>query len=130
VTTIDNLRAGGRLARLRPGDKPRLAGVALGILFLLVSSPVAGAETLVVAEARGIGSTAGESMDSAKHLTLRRGEHVRLIGQNGNQYCVDGPYDGPARPATHAGAYPDWMSLLLFGAGAGDGADPLTDCLR
>jgi len=129
VIGIENPRAGGWPGMQQVRHKSRLPGVALGLL-LLVASPSARAETLVVAEARGIGSTAGESIDAAKHLTLRRGEHVRLIGQNGNQYCLDGPYDGPAKPAVHGSSYPDWFSLLVYGAGVGQGTDPLTDCLR
>jgi hypothetical protein len=130
VIGIDNPRAGGWPGAQQAGHKPRLPGVAVCFL-LLVASPSARAETLVVAEARGIGSTAGESIDAAKHLSLRRGEHVRLIGQNGNQYCLDGPYDGPAKPAAvHHSSYPDWFTLLVFGTGVGQGTDPLTDCLR
>jgi hypothetical protein len=130
VITIDSLLDHRRPPGTRLERKgSRLAGVVLGLLFLMVSPPLR-AETLVVVEARGIGSTAGENIDSAKRLALRRGEHVRLIGQNGNQYCLDGPYDGPAKPPGQASTYPDWLSLLVFGVGAGRQADPLTDCLR
>jgi len=61
-----------------------------------------------VVEARGVASLAGTLIDSGSHLTLRLGEHVRLIGANGNQYCLDGPYDGPAKPARKAAHGAQW----------------------
>jgi hypothetical protein len=88
------------------------------------------AETLVVVEARGIASTAGAVMDSTSHLRLRRGEHVRLIGENGNQYCVDGPYEGPARPVGGAPTGTGRSLWSLLQPDGHDQADPLTDCIR
>src|SRR5690242_9231810 len=98
------------------------------VLAAVMSFSTARAETLVVVEARGIASTAGAVMDSASHLTLRPGEHVRLIGENGNQYCLDGPYDGPAKPSNGAGSA-GWLSKLMK-PGEHDEADSLTDCVR
>src|SRR5262249_50858430 len=91
-------------------------------------SSVARAESLVVVEARGIASTAGTLVDATSHLTLRQGEHVRLIGENGNQYCLDGPYDGPAKPLrTPSGG---GTRRNLWNVGERDQADPLTDCIQ
>jgi len=98
------------------------------VLAGVLNFSAARAETLVVVEARGIASTAGAVMDSASHLTLRPGEHVRLIGENGNQYCLDGPYDGPAKPSNGAGSA-GWLSKLMK-PGEHDEADSLTDCVR
>jgi hypothetical protein len=80
-----------------------------------------------VIEARGVASTAGTLIDSGSHLTLRLGEHVRLIGENGNQYCLDGPYDGPAKPTRKLARGSGWD---LWKTGARDQADSLTDCLQ
>ena len=89
---------------------------------------LAAAEKLVIVEARGVGSTAGQVIDSKQHLSLLVGEHVRLIGENGNQYCIDGPYDGPALPAAKARVAPNLVSRLI-GSGV-HASDPLTDCLQ
>lgn len=96
-------------------------------ILCLVTSGVARAESLVVVEARGIASTAGTLIDSASHLTLRQGEHVRLISENGNQYCLDGPYDGPAKPRHAPSPGARWN---LLETGERDQADPLTDCIQ
>lgn len=99
------------------------------ILSLAFVFAPASAEKLVVVEARGIGSTAGQIVDSATHLNLRVGEHVRLIGENGNQYCIDGPYDGPARPLHHAAGNAGIFSRVLDPE-PGRTVNPLTDCIR
>ncbi|MBV9330948.1 MAG: hypothetical protein JOZ55_05285 [Alphaproteobacteria bacterium] len=99
----------------------------MACLFSIAS---ARAETLVVVEARGIGSTAGQQMDSSAQLSLRRGEHVRLIGQNGNQYCLDGPYSGPALPVSAQSAASHTSLFDMLTGRAGTTADPLTDCIR
>jgi hypothetical protein len=88
------------------------------------------AEPLVVLEARGTASTAGETIDSASRLTLERGEHIRLIAQSGNQYCLDGPYDGPAEPPLVKPSGLARFTSWLFGTSNHDHADRLTDCLR
>jgi hypothetical protein len=99
------------------------------IISSLLAAWGAHAETLVVVEARGIGSTAGQTMDSSKHLSLLGGEHIRLIGANGNQYCLDGPYEGPARPPRRAAEDRGLLSFLQ-GADVAEQADPLTDCVQ
>lgn len=96
-------------------------------LICLAAAGAARAESLVVVEARGIASTAGTLIDSASHLTLRQGEHVRLIGENGNQYCLDGPYEGPAKPQR---SLVRRSQLNLRNSGERGQADALTDCIQ
>ena len=104
------------------------ASCMLGLFLLVLTSAVARAEPLVVVEARGIASTAGTLIDSKSRLSLRPGEHVRLIGENGNQYCLDGPYDGPAKPVTSGN--PARSQWHFWNAGARDQANSLTDCVQ
>ena len=106
-----------------------LGGAGLAFVGFAALSP-ARAESLVVVEARGIASTAGSLIDSKNHLTLRPGEHVRLIGENGNQYCLDGPYDGPAKPLLAQSRAAPGSRWSLWNSGEGDQADPLTDCMQ
>jgi hypothetical protein len=107
-----------------------LTGCAAALACCLSLAAPARAEQLVVLEARGTGSTPGETIDSATRLTLERGEHLRLIGQNGNQYCLDGPYNGPAEPTFEKSSGLDWLASLFFGSSTRGGVDPLTDCVR
>jgi hypothetical protein len=53
------------------------------------------AAVLVVAEARGIALKPGATLDSAKPLTLKQGQHVTLISETGSTLKLDGPYDRP-----------------------------------
>ena len=48
---------------------------------------------LVVAEARGIGFKPGATLDAAKPLVLKEGQHVTLIAPNGATLKLDGPYN-------------------------------------
>jgi hypothetical protein len=122
---VISIRLGGRAPEM--AALTAYAIVLAGALSLAVP---ARAEPLVVLEARGTGSTAGETIDSASRLTLERGEHIRLIGQNGNQYCLDGPYDGPAEPPHRKPSGLGWLASLFLGSSAQDRADRLTDCVR
>jgi len=61
----------------------------------------ASAAVLVVAEARGIALKPGATLDSAKPLTLKQGQHVTLISETGSTLKLDGPYDRP--PAAGGG---------------------------
>jgi len=56
---------------------------------------VAQAETLTVVEARGVGLAPGSSIDSAKPLMLKQGQHVTLISNSGATLSIDGPYNQP-----------------------------------
>jgi hypothetical protein len=123
---IETRRRDRKRLRLAAGAVAQAIGVAA--LLCLSAMSDAQAEFLVVVEARGIASTTGSLIDSKSRLTLRQGEHVRLIGENGNQYCVDGPYDGPAKPPrTSSGGR---SRLNPWNVGGRDQADPLTDCIR
>ncbi len=111
-----------------PLDFARSTFCLAAVSMCLSISSVARAESLVVIEARGIASTAGTLIDARSRLTLRQGEHVRLIGENGNQYCLDGPYDGPAKPPGTPSS--GGTRRNLWNVGERDQADPLTDCIE
>src|SRR4029077_16246134 len=51
--------------------------------------------SLIVVEARGIGIKPGSSIDSAKPLVLKQGQHVTLITQTGATLSIDGPNKKP-----------------------------------
>ena len=61
----------------------------------------ANAAVLVVAEARGIALKPGATLDSAKPLTLKQGQHVTLISETGSTLKLTGPYGRP--PAAGGG---------------------------
>lgn len=72
----------------------RLSLAILGAAFLGSAFAVpAYAVDLVVAEARGIGYHPGETLDAAKPLVLKEGQHVTLIAPNGATLKLDGPYN-------------------------------------
>ena len=110
-------------------DAWRVRHCMLGALLSMVLVGPASAEKLVIVEARGIGSTAGQVVDSHSRLKLRLGERVRLIGENGNQYCIEGPYDGPARPLDDRAGSRNLFSSVGK-TQTGHTPSPLTDCLR
>ncbi len=68
-----------------------LTGVAASAL----AASQAEAAVLVVAEARGIAFKPGDTLDSAKPLVLKQGQHVTLISETGSTLKLDGPYDRP-----------------------------------
>jgi hypothetical protein len=65
------------------------------LLPALLAAPMADAATLVVVEARGIGLKPGATLDAAKPLVLKQGQHVTLISETGSTLKLDGPYDQP-----------------------------------
>lgn len=84
--------------------KTRLFPALLGCCLLsLTLGGGASAAVLVVAEARGIALKPGTTLDSAKPLTLKQGQHVTLISETGATLKLDGPYDRPP-VATGGGA--------------------------
>src|ERR1700761_1704485 len=88
----------------RRKERARLEALMRSTLFpalmgILVASQ-AQAAVLVVAEARGIALKPGDTLDSAKPLTLKQGQHVTLVSETGATLKLDGPYD---RPPTAAG---------------------------
>lgn len=74
-----------------------LTGVAASAL----AASQAKAAVLVVAEARGIAFKPGDTLNSAKPLILKQGQHVTLISETGSTLKLDGPYDRP--PAAGGG---------------------------
>jgi hypothetical protein len=67
----------------------------MGILAGVLVASQAEAAVLVVAEARGIALKPGDTLDSAKPLALKQGQHVTLISETGSTLKLDGPYDHP-----------------------------------
>src|SRR3954464_4275661 len=63
-------------------------------LALLGGTGAAGwAADLVVLESRGANLRPGQTIDSAKALVLKQGQHVTLISPPGMTLELDGPYD-------------------------------------
>ena len=65
------------------------------IACALLAAGAASAEPLTVVEARGIGLQPGSTIDSAKPLLLKQGQHVTLISNTGATLAIDGPYNAP-----------------------------------
>jgi hypothetical protein len=75
------MRAMGRLPALV------FAALAVG------TASAAMATELVVVEARGVGLKQGDVIDDAKPLTLKDGQLVTLVAENGSILTLRGPYD-------------------------------------
>ncbi len=69
--------------------------ISLALAGVLLTTVAATAEPLTVVEARGIGLGAGSTIDSAKPLVLKQGQHVTLISATGATLSIDGPYNAP-----------------------------------
>ena len=67
----------------------------LAALALALSLGTASAASLTVVEARGINLAPGSTIDAAKPLVLKPGQHVTLISDNGATLNIDGPYNAP-----------------------------------
>jgi hypothetical protein len=65
------------------------------LLALLGGTAAADAASLVVVEARGVALRPGATLDSAKVLQLKQGQHVTLITDTGSTLHLDGPYNEP-----------------------------------
>ena len=65
------------------------------LLALLVGTATAHAASLVVVEARGIALRPGATLDSARVLQLKQGQHVTFITDTGSTLKLDGPYNAP-----------------------------------
>jgi hypothetical protein len=76
------------------------SSLLLALTGVLMASQ-ADAAVLVVAEARGIALKPGDTLDSAKPLALKQGQHVTLVSETGSTLKLDGPYDRP--PAAGGG---------------------------
>jgi len=70
----------------------RIQTFALSLLLSLVATAATAAE-LVVVEARNIDLQQGTSVDDSKPLTLKEGQQVTLIADDGTILTLRGPYD-------------------------------------
>jgi len=66
--------------------------LALTMLTAGLMAGSAAAANLIVVEARGIALKPGATVDSAKPLVLKQGQHVTLISDSGATLQIDGPY--------------------------------------
>jgi hypothetical protein len=77
----------------------RMEALMKSALFLalmgVLAASQAEAAVLVVAEARGVALKPGDTLDSAKPLILKQGQHVTLVSETGSTLKLDGPYDRP-----------------------------------
>lgn len=76
--------------------------MVIGMLALFGAS-TANAAQLVVVEARGIDLKPGTTLDPAKSLILKPGQHVTLISDSGATLSLDGPYNKPPAVAQGQG---------------------------
>src|SRR5215210_1140676 len=79
-------------------------------LLLALSSVSVMAAPLVVLDARGGSLKAGQRIDSARPITLKEGEWVKLIGPDGKTITLRGKFSG--LPVTRAGAARDPKQAL------------------
>jgi hypothetical protein len=76
-----------------------------------------------VVEARGVGMQPGQTVDSAKPLNLKEGQHLTLVSREGRTFKFDGPYDKApdADPARGVSLRPMILALRTAdGARTGD----------
>jgi len=73
----------------------RMIGVVAGLVLLGAAAP-AWASALVVMEARGVALKPGETIEDSKTLTLKDGEQLLLLADDGSVLTIRGPYEGTA----------------------------------
>jgi hypothetical protein len=89
------------MIRMENETGKRMEALMKSMLFLALTGVVAlaassaEAAVLVVVEARGIAFKPGDTLDSAKPLVLKQGQHITLISDTGSTLKLDGPYDRP-----------------------------------
>jgi hypothetical protein len=93
-------------------SRSRIAGFSIALAALLAAG-AAHAANLIVVEARGIGLTPGTSVDPAKPLVLKQGQHVTLISDQGATLSIDGPYNAP--PSAGGGGKSIGATLAALG---------------
>ena len=94
-------------------SKSRFNIAFLSCSLLIGSCLAASAADLVVIDARGIALRAGQTLDSAKPLPLKEGQHVTLISPTGATIKLDGPYNR-APDADQARGVPVANTLALL----------------
>lgn len=87
--------------------------LALSVLLL---TPPALAAPLVVVEAKGVDLAAGATVDDAAALTLADGARLVLIGEDGTQVTLRGPFKGT--PASAGKGATQQLAGLLSARGA------------
>jgi len=86
----------------------------ISLALLGSTCAAASAADLVVLEARGVNLRPGQTVDSAKPLTLKQGQHVTLISPAGITLKLDGPYDkAPAGDQAKGANVASALSLLV-----------------
>jgi len=80
-------------------------------LVLALSSISVTAAPLIVVDARGGGLKNGQKIDSAQPITLKEGERVTLISQEGKTVTLRGKFSGP--PMMGAGVATDPKQALV-----------------
>ena len=73
----------------------RIRSAALIALSGALLPGAAQAANLIVVEARGVAMKPGQAIDASKPLTLKQGQHVTLISEQGATLSIDGPYNAP-----------------------------------
>jgi hypothetical protein len=79
-----------------------LAGL-LAVGPQVLGQGTARAESLVVADARGVALQPGQSIDAAQPLKLAQGQRVTLIAANGATIKLSGPFEGVPDPNNQRG---------------------------
>jgi len=91
----------------------RCSAVLMSLAFVIGPSVVAKAAELVVIEARRVALKVGQTVDSAKPIVLKEGEHLTLISPTGATIKLDGPYN-KAPEADQGRAVPIANTLALL----------------
>jgi hypothetical protein len=91
----------------------RCSAVLMSLAFVIGPCAAASAADLVVIEARRVALKVGQTVDSAKPIALKEGEHLTLISPTGATIKLDGPYN-KAPDADQARAVPIANTLALL----------------
>ena len=90
------------------------------LLGLMLAAPGAGANELVVVEAKGVELAPGAKVDGTKVLALAAGQRVTLIAADGRTVKLRGPYEeAPAPAAGQTASMGDALKNLMNQRGSG-----------
>lgn len=107
-----------------PRHLPTVLPVALLAGLLALAPLAAHADSLVVADARGVALQPGQSVDAATPIKLAQGQRVTLIASNGATIKLSGPFEGVPDPNNTRGASVA-DSLLRLASQSGQGTSTL-----
>jgi hypothetical protein len=94
-----------------------VTALALAVLLL---APPAGANELVVVEAKGVDLAPGAKVDGTKVLQLAAGQRVTLVAPDGKTVKLKGPYEeAPAPAAGQVASMGDALKNLMNQRGSG-----------